>query len=145
MFIAVVQENFDVTEDEKRIYQVKAFLQNKDYSAPSQGISLSSIFGFGKQKTKEPHSRQAAFEMLTKPAVVESFLDEGAQQPRQPFTRAQPLYATAAEGARRTGEAKQRPWERMKNRLLGVLGEKEPNPFYSFTYGFHPSPPCGTC
>lgn len=37
MFIAVVQENFDVTEDEKRIYQVKAFLQNKDYSAPTQG------------------------------------------------------------------------------------------------------------
>ncbi|CAZ82135.1 unnamed protein product [Tuber melanosporum] len=131
MFIAVVQENFDVTEDEKRIYQVKTFLQNKDYSAPSQGISLSNIFGFGKQKTKEPHSRQAAFEMLTKQAVVESFLDEGAQQPRQPVTRAQPLHA-AAEDARRTGDVKQRPWERMKNRLLGVLGEKEPNPFYSF-------------
>lgn len=145
MFIAVVQENFDVTEDEKRIYQVKAFLQNKDYSAPSQGISLSSIFGFGKQKTKEPHSRQVAFEMLTKPAVVESFLDEGAQHPRQLFTRAQPLHAAAAEGARRTGEVRQRPWERMKNRLLGVLGEKEPNPFYSFTYGFYLSLPRGTC
>ncbi|CUS06927.1 unnamed protein product [Tuber aestivum] len=132
MFIAVVQENFDVTEDEKRIYQVKTFLQNKDYSAPSQGISLSSIFGIGKQKAKEPHSRQAAFEMLTKQAVVESFLDEGAQQPRQPPTRAQPLQATA-EDARRAGEVRQKPWERMKNRLLGVLGEKEPNPFYSFT------------
>jgi hypothetical protein len=30
MFIAVIQENFDVTEDEKRIEQVKAFLQRKD-------------------------------------------------------------------------------------------------------------------
>lgn len=37
MFIAVVQENFDVTEDEKRNYQLKTFLQNKDYSAPTQG------------------------------------------------------------------------------------------------------------
>lgn len=37
MFIAVIQENFDVTEDEKRMEQVKAFLQNKSYKAPSQG------------------------------------------------------------------------------------------------------------
>src|SRR5205807_2461965 len=105
---------------------------------------LSSIFGFGKQKTKEPHSRQAAFEMLTKQAVVESFLDEGAQQPRQLVTRAQPLHA-APEGTQRTGEVKHRPWERMKNRVLGVLGEKEPNPFYSFTYGIHVSPSCDIC
>jgi hypothetical protein len=86
MFIAVVQENFDVTEDEKRIYQVKAFLQNKDYSAPTQGISLSSIFG-GKKRPKDPHSRQAAFEMLTKQAVVESFLDEGQIHSRQVCNR----------------------------------------------------------
>jgi hypothetical protein len=30
MFIAVIQENFDVSEDEKRLQQVKAFLQNKE-------------------------------------------------------------------------------------------------------------------
>lgn len=30
MFIAVIQENFDVSEDEKRMYQVKAFLQRKE-------------------------------------------------------------------------------------------------------------------
>ena len=30
MFIAVIQENFDVSEDEKRLQQVKAFLQKKD-------------------------------------------------------------------------------------------------------------------
>ena len=35
MFIAVIQENFDVTEDEKRIEQVKAFLQRKDLGASS--------------------------------------------------------------------------------------------------------------
>jgi hypothetical protein len=30
MFIAVIQENFDVSEDEKRLEQVKAFLQKKE-------------------------------------------------------------------------------------------------------------------
>ena len=44
MFIAVIQENFDVTEDEKRMHQVKAFLQNKSYKAPSQGCVLLSVY-----------------------------------------------------------------------------------------------------
>lgn len=39
MFIAVIQENFDVSEDEKRLQQVKAFLQQKE-----QG--LSSSYGY---------------------------------------------------------------------------------------------------
>jgi hypothetical protein len=30
MFIAVIQENFDVSEDEKRLQQVKAFLHQKE-------------------------------------------------------------------------------------------------------------------
>lgn len=33
MFIAVIQENFDVSEDEKRTQQVKAFLERKDIGA----------------------------------------------------------------------------------------------------------------
>ena len=33
MFIAVIQENFDVSEDDKRMYQVKAFLAKKDLGA----------------------------------------------------------------------------------------------------------------
>lgn len=36
MFIAVIQENFDVSEDEKRLQQVKAFLQKKE-----QGVDVS--------------------------------------------------------------------------------------------------------
>lgn len=36
MFIAVIQENFDVSEDEKRLQQVKAFLQQKE-----QGLNSS--------------------------------------------------------------------------------------------------------
>lgn len=33
MFIAVIQENFDVSEDEKRIKQVEAFLQQRELGA----------------------------------------------------------------------------------------------------------------
>lgn len=82
MFIAVIQENFDVTEDEKRMHQVKSFLQNKSYKAPSQGLKFDF---WGRNKNKRPevtHSKQAAFEMLTKQAIVESFLDEGEQHDR---------------------------------------------------------------
>jgi hypothetical protein len=35
MFIAVIQENFDVSEDEKRLQQVKAFLQKKEQGTSS--------------------------------------------------------------------------------------------------------------
>lgn len=37
MFIAVIQENFDVSEDEKRLQQVKAFLQRKELGGTSHG------------------------------------------------------------------------------------------------------------
>lgn len=37
MFIAVIQENFDVSEDEKRLKQVEAFLQHKELGHSSQG------------------------------------------------------------------------------------------------------------
>lgn len=37
MFIAVIQENFDVTEDEKRAQQIKAFLQRKELGSATQG------------------------------------------------------------------------------------------------------------
>jgi len=39
MFIAVIQENFDVSEDEKRLQQVKAFLQQKE-----QGLSAANTY-----------------------------------------------------------------------------------------------------
>jgi hypothetical protein len=39
MFIAVIQENFDVSEDEKRLQQVKAFLQQKE-----QGLTSSNAY-----------------------------------------------------------------------------------------------------
>jgi voltage-dependent calcium channel len=41
MFIAVIQENFDVSEDEKRMYQVKAFLQRKEIGVQKYILSLT--------------------------------------------------------------------------------------------------------
>ncbi len=40
MFIAVIQESFDVSEDEKRLQQVKAFLQKKEVGGSSNGFVL---------------------------------------------------------------------------------------------------------
>lgn len=37
MFIAVIQENFDMTEDEKRLQQIKAFLQRKELGPSTHG------------------------------------------------------------------------------------------------------------
>lgn len=42
MFIAVIQENFDVSEDEKRMYQVKAFLQRRDLGVNNTYASRST-------------------------------------------------------------------------------------------------------
>ena len=47
MFIAVIQENFDVSEDEKRLQQVKAFLEQKE-----QGLSSS----YGYINPRQPRS-----------------------------------------------------------------------------------------
>ncbi|KAL7269076.1 calcium channel protein [Rhizina undulata] len=132
MFIAVIQENFDVSEDEKRFWQVRSFLQNKDYGAPSQGVSISSLFKRRREKTKEPHSKQAVFEMLTQKAVVESFLDEGGENKR-PVSRAVPMAAaTAVSHLQAEEEKKQGFFHRTTERIIKAFKEKEQNPFYSF-------------
>src|ERR1700744_3919967 len=49
MFIAVIQENFDVSEDEKRLQQVRQFLVQRENIAQSGhgNLALSSIFRYG--------------------------------------------------------------------------------------------------
>ena len=97
MFIAVIQENFDITEDEKRLQQVKAFLQRRELGGSSNGwaaylpvtphrltdmnstLSLSTIFKLGRESRhkKDPLDYgPATMEMLLKDAVVRDFLDE---------------------------------------------------------------------
>jgi len=78
MFIAVIQENFDVSEDQKRLQQVRMFLQQKEMGSNNSGtLSLSTIFKFGYAKRQDPLDfGSAASEQLLKDAVVRDFLDE---------------------------------------------------------------------
>ncbi|KAI9674671.1 MAG: calcium channel protein [Caeruleum heppii] len=128
MFIAVIQENFDVTEDEKRLEQVKAFLQRKDLGGSSQGnLSLSTILQLGRaRRQKDPLDYgPATMEMLLKDAVVKDFLDDQVE-PAHP----KPVGGNVENARQRTagGIGSVTNW---KNRFLGLFRDREPNPFYS--------------
>ncbi|EPS42843.1 hypothetical protein H072_3186 [Dactylellina haptotyla CBS 200.50] len=85
MFIAVIQENFDVTEDEKRLWQIKSFLQKKDQGNSAGNLSLASLFRAGRSPKRDPiEIGQAGVEMLTRNAVVDEFLDDRPPEPTTP-------------------------------------------------------------
>ncbi|KAL8693258.1 MAG: hypothetical protein Q9218_001892 [Villophora microphyllina] len=128
MFIAVIQENFDVTEDEKRLYQVRAFLQHNEVGGSSHGnLSLSTIFrlGRGSKRHQDPLDYgPATTEMLVKETVLRDFLDEmepmddldeeGGVISRHSTVPVQPGLLSAIWG-----------------KFLSLVGNREPNPFYS--------------
>jgi hypothetical protein len=127
MFIAVIQENFDVSEDEKRLQQVKAFLQKKEQGLSSSygNLSLSSIFKLGQAGRKDPLDYgAAATEMLLKDAVVRDFLDEpeDVTSPNdEPQPGIRPAPTMPGSGAIST------LWQRIVRRI----SHREPNPFYA--------------
>ncbi|KAE8149289.1 Ion transport protein-domain-containing protein, partial [Aspergillus avenaceus] len=130
MFIAVIQESFDVSEDEKRVQQVRAFLRQKQLSGASQGnLSLSKIFRLGRDsdRYKEPLDYgPAALEMLLKDAVVQEFLDE-QQTPAEHQRRGSgPIETTATEETGQPGWLS-RMWTNISTRIM----RREPNPFYT--------------
>lgn len=43
MFIAVIQENFDVSEDEKRLQQVRSFLERRETGGANNGFVSRSL------------------------------------------------------------------------------------------------------
>ncbi|KAK6586310.1 hypothetical protein PZA11_001367 [Diplocarpon coronariae] len=125
MFIAVIQENFDVSEDEKRMHQVKSFLNRKELGSSSSNLSLSALFRFGRARSKKDplDYGPATMEMLLKDAVVKDFLDEeilNAAQAPASAPKTPPIEATAA----RPGM-----WSMFRSRIW----HREPNPFYSST------------
>jgi hypothetical protein len=126
MFIAVIQENFDVSEDEKRMYQVKAFLNRKELGGGSSNLSLSAIFRFGKARsTKDPLDYgPATMEMLLKDAVVKDFLDDEIRAAEQ---------TTPAPDTPPTEAPIVRPGflNSLRAKLKGGIFNREPNPFYS--------------
>ncbi|KAI1094152.1 Ion transport protein-domain-containing protein [Rostrohypoxylon terebratum] len=124
MFIAVIQENFDVSEDEKRLEQVKAFLQRKELGSNSNtNITLSDIFSFGKSKTRDPLDYgPATMEMLLKDAVVREFLDDTLDPLHQESTNS----PSPREGVVRPGF-----WSSVWTKVRGLFTSRDPNPFYS--------------
>lgn len=125
MFIAVIQENFDVSEDEKRMQQVKAFLTRKEVDTSSSNLALSSIVRFGRSKTKKDplDYGPATMEMLLKDAVVKDFLDDeivpgqhehNAENAAVEAAGVKPGYLSSVWG-----------------NFLSKIWNREPNPFYS--------------
>jgi hypothetical protein len=124
MFIAVIQENFDVSEDEKRMHQVRSFLNRKELGSQSSQLSLSAIFRFGRGTTKKDplDYGPATMEMLLKDAVVKDFLDEEINV-QESATEPEP---TPEATAQRSGFPSY-VWQK----LTGRIWDREPNPFYS--------------
>jgi voltage-dependent calcium channel len=124
MFIAVIQENFDVSEDEKRMHQVKSFLNRKELGGSSNNLSLSAIFRFGRSKaTKDPLDYgPATMEMLLKDAVVKDFLDDETDETQQAVAETPPVEGNSVKSA-----FKSTLWGKFVNRIWN----REPNPFYS--------------
>ncbi|PWY83064.1 calcium channel subunit Cch1 [Aspergillus sclerotioniger CBS 115572] len=129
MFIAVIQESFDVSEDEKRLQQVKAFLQQKQVNMSSQGnLSLSKIFKLGKDSSryKDPLDHgPAALEMLLKDAVVQEFLDDN-ESPENRQGDSVPLETSATAETAQPGF-----FSRFGSKFTTSIMRREPNPFYS--------------
>ena len=131
MFIAVIQESFDVSEDEKRLHQVRAFLEQKQVNAPSQGnLSLSRILMLGRDpdRYRDPLDHgPAALEMLLRDTVVREFLDEEEEPNGTGRRQSEPLDTTSTTAETSEPGIFSRMWTRTSSAILG----REPNPFYS--------------
>lgn len=130
MFIAVIQESFDVSEDQKRLHQIKAFLQQKELGSSSSGtFALTSIFKNRDTRLRDPLDYgPATTEMLLKDAVVREFLDE--QEPFQSRDRTD----SQSRSSRVPGQVK--PilpglLSRLWTKATSIFRDREENPFYS--------------
>jgi len=137
MFIAVIQENFDVSEDEKRLQQVKAFLEQREAGVSSGhgNLSLSTIFRYGvisgRRQDPGAFGSSAATELLLKDAVVRDFLDQNedptsVQSPGFETEDPRPGLRPAPTAVVRTGTLSS-----LWTSFVGKIRNEEPNPFYS--------------
>ena len=127
MFIAVIQESFDVTEDEKRLQQVKAFLQQKELvGSVHSNLSLSTIFKFGRDKShKDPLDYGPATLEMFKDTVVRDFLDEQMEAMDSPGADGE-THDGLSGGQVRPGFISM-TW----SKIMGLFRSRDPNPFYS--------------
>ena len=134
MFIAVIQENFDVNEDQKRLHQVRAILQQSEIGGHSGGtLSLSTIFKFWRHKRQDPLDYgTAAKDMLLKDGLIQEFLD--AQFDEQLLSAKTGTISHSATFDLLQGKSADW-WTRLTKRIF----DPEPNPFYQkmqFTRGY---------
>ena len=129
MFIAVIQENFDVSEDEKRLQQVKAFLQQKELGGSSHGnLSLSTIFKLGRDTSRHKDPLDygpATMEMLLQEAVFRDFLDEHMEPMEELHEDDDPITG------RPTSQVRPGMLSTWWGKVVRLVGSREPNPFYS--------------
>lgn len=127
MFIAVIQENFDVGEDMKRLEQVKAFLQRKELGG-SGNLALSKVFAFGKSKVRQDplDYGPAMAEMLLKEAVVHEFLNDSMD----PLQVSHAGLQTAPTMGPNT-EVQLGKLSSIWGKIVAKFTSREPNPFYS--------------
>ena len=129
MFIAVIQENFDVSEDEKRLQQVKAFLQQKELGGSSHGnLSLSTVFKFGRDtgRRRDPLDfGPATMEMLLQEEIFRDFLDEHMEPMEELHGEEDPITG------RPTNQVKPGLLSAWWSKVVRLWVSREPNPFYS--------------
>lgn len=128
MFIAVIQENFDVSEDEKRLHQVKAFLQRKELVGSTHGnLSLATIFKFGRDqnRNRDPIDSGPATMDMFKDSFVQDFLDEQMESLDDEGMLDGEGSAAVHNAQVQTGVLSS-IWEKIR-RII----KTEPNPFYS--------------
>ncbi|KAK4105989.1 hypothetical protein N658DRAFT_2916 [Parathielavia hyrcaniae] len=130
MFIAVIQENFDVSEDVKRLEQVKAFLQRRELGT-SSNLALSRVFGFGRSKNRVDPVDQTTgvgvVDVLFKETFVREFLDEALDELQEhPKNGQSPQQPGGANGRVKTGLL-----SALREKATSLFRSREPNPFYS--------------
>ncbi|KAK1781344.1 Ion transport protein-domain-containing protein [Copromyces sp. CBS 386.78] len=134
MFIAVIQENFDVGEDVKRLEQVKAFLQRKELGhSASSNLALSKVLNFGRsKKQRDPLDYgPAMMEMLLKEAVVHDFLDDDMDPLQQSAPDGQPTPQLGSSKTMQYDGVTPGILSAAWGKFVSLFSSREPNPFYS--------------
>ncbi|KAK3053349.1 calcium channel protein [Extremus antarcticus] len=130
MFIAVIQENFDVNEDQKRMQQVRMMLLRKELGESHQGtLSLSTIFKVGRARRQDPLEYSAAAEnMLFEEGLLQEFLDAQFSQPQINGAQKPAISQTSTfDLLNRRQTIVNSWWGKTRRRLF----DPEPNPFYT--------------
>ena len=135
MFIAVIQESFDVSEDQKRLQQIKAFLQQRELTGSTQGtLSLATILKFGRDQNRyrDPLDYGGVTMEMLKDTVLRDFLDESMEgvEPEDAVDDAIPQH-DGPGGRPATRRVRTGTFSSIWYKLTGRMLYHEPNPFYT--------------